>query len=339
MSEVSEVLSDWLIERALIPDAINVANAATHTNLVLSTAQVQSLSESLSAELIGYGVLAPLVAQSPTDVVVNAPDSVWIDNGEGLRKSFVTFESEAQVRQLAMRLAHSVHRRLDDAQPFVDALLPDGVRLHCVIPPLAVNGTCISLRIPRSDVVPLEHWFEGKDMQQRLHDVLAAGHSLVMSGSTGSGKTTLIRSLLHSAYARHRVVVVEDVAELNVQLPNVVSLQSRLANSDGYGAISMRTLVRQTLRMRPDAIVVGELRGEEAAEWLLATSSGHRGSMTTIHAASPNEARQRLRLLCALANLPSAATDGLLDQQSVAFIHCSRKGSRRFITAIENTCL
>ena len=336
LAEMTNVIEQWIIDNALEPDRRSVAVAATRHNMALTSTQLDTIQESLTHKLVGYGELAPLLARAPTDVVVNAPDSVWIDVGQGMQPCDVVFEDEAAVRRLAMRLAHSVHRRLDDAQPFVDALLPDGVRLHAVIPPLAVTNTSISLRIPRNVIVRLEEWFDDETLFDEFLQLIERHQSLVISGATGSGKTTLIRTLLSHHYSNRRVVTVEDVAELNINQPHVVALQGRQPNSDGFGGIPLRTLVRQTLRMRPDAVVVGELRGEEAVDWLLAASSGHLGSLTTIHASNPTEARRRLNLLCALSGIDARAVSQLLEQQSVSFVQCQRIGQRRLVTEISS---
>ncbi|MEY4347631.1 MAG: hypothetical protein RIS43_50 [Actinomycetota bacterium] len=334
LNEVVAVVEPWLVTHALIPNEESVAQAIDELQIVLTNRDLQQLAAQLQSRLLGYGELTPLMALHPTDVLVNSPDSVWVDTGDGLQQTDVVFESESHVRRLAMRLAHSAHRRLDDAQPFVDALLSDGVRLHAVIPPIATTHTAISLRIPQQRIIPIDNWFANSETKEKFCSAVAQQQSLVISGATGSGKTTLIRSLLVESYASRRVVVIEDVAEINITSPNVVALQGRGANTDGIGAIALRSLVRQTLRMRPDAIVVGELRGAEAVDWLLSVSSGHRGSLTTVHASSAEQSKRRLQLLCALGDVDSQAISGLLDSQEISFVHCERNTRGRFITEV-----
>jgi pilus assembly protein CpaF len=334
LNDVIAAVEPWLVKNALPPVDGNVVRAIDALHIALPSRDINQLTLQLQSRLLGYGELESLMLLKPTDVLVNAPDSVWIDNGEGLQRADVRFESEVAVRRLAMRLAHSAHRRLDDAQPYVDALLDDGVRLHAVIPPIATTHTAISLRIPQQRVIPLRQWFADLNVAQKFDDAIKRGQSLVISGATGSGKTTLIRSLLAESYASRRVVVIEDVAEINDRSPNIIALQGRSANSEGIGSITLRSLVRQTLRMRPDAIVVGELRGAEAVDWLLSVSSGHHGSLTTVHAASAKQARERLNLLCALGNIDTNAIAKLLTSQELTFVHCQRTTQGRFITEV-----
>ena len=334
LNDVIAVVEPWLIAHALPPEQDNVVQAVDALHIALPTNNLAQLTSQLRNRLLGYGELAPLMNMQATDVLVNAPDSVWIDSGDGLQQTSVRFESETAVRRLAMRLAHSAYRRLDDAQPYVDALLVDGVRLHAVLPPIATRNTAISLRIPQQRVIPLDAWFADSTVRDKFLHAVETRHSLVISGATGSGKTTLIRSLLSESYSARRVVVIEDVAELNIDSPQIIALQGRGANSEGFGAISLRILVRQTLRMRPDAIVVGELRGEEAVDWLLSVSSGHRGSLTTVHAASALQAKRRLELLCALGDVDASATSQLLNSQELTFVHCERNEHGRFITEV-----
>jgi pilus assembly protein CpaF len=313
-------------------------SAVETLRIAIDDESLHKIQQSISAKLVGYGVLTPLVNLHPTDIVVNSADSVWADCGDGLVRSHVTFESEDHVRRLAQRLAHSAHRRLDDAEPFVDALLSDGARLHAALSPLAQTGTSISLRFPHHRKLPLTSWFDesNRAIFSKLISALELGRSVIVSGATGSGKTTLIRSMIDEYYQNRRVVIVEDVAELNIRTPHVVSLQGRSANAEGFGAISMRTLVRQTLRMRPDSIVVGELRGAEALDWLLAVSSGHRGSLTTVHAADVQSSRKRIALLCALADVDAVTVNEVLKSSDFTFVHCERQGNVRRVVAVES---
>ena len=229
----------------------------------------------------------------------------------------------------------SAGRRLDESQPFVDALLADGVRLHAVLPPISGDCPAISLRIPRPTRGGLDHWIQTASSvhREQLLELIAVNATVVVSGATGSGKTTLLRALVQQASAR-RVVILEDTSELQVVAPHVVALESRLANAEGRGAISLRQLVRQSLRMRPDSIVIGEVRGDEVVDWLLAITSGHRGSATTVHAHSSVQALERLELLASLAGVSAEFARILIRQSVDAIIHCERTVSSRRISDI-----
>ncbi|MFB1294483.1 TadA family conjugal transfer-associated ATPase [Mycobacterium sp. pW049] len=289
---------------------------------VLGDAEVLISMRELQTELVGAGVLEPLLsAPGTTDVLVTAPDSVWVDDGMGLRRTSVRFADEAAVRRLAQRLALSAGRRLDEAQPWVDGHLsgvcagdPAGaltVRLHAVLPPIAAGGTCLSLRVLRPANQNLDALIAagaiGGDAAALLCDVIAARLAFVVSGGTGAGKTTLLAALLGAVPDQERIVCVEDAAELAPGHPHLVKLVARNANVEGAGEVTVRDLVKQALRMRPDRIVVGEVRGAEVVDLLTALNTGHDGGSGTVHANSPAEVPARFEALAALGGLDRAA--------------------------------
>ena len=255
-------------------------------------AGVDQVRSELAADLLGAGPLEPLLADSEvTDILVNGDGSVWIDRGQGLEQVAVPGLGPESTRRLAVRLAGQAGRRLDESQPWVDGLLPGGVRLHAVLPPLVDLGAHLSLRVPRqagSRLTALQATgMFSADTGLVLRRLVERRVSLVVTGGTGTGKTTLLGGLLAEVPAHERVVLVEDVRELAVDHPHVVRLQGRAANVEGRGEVTLVDLVRQALRMRPDRLVVGEVRGAEVRELLAALNTGHEGGCRTVHANSP----------------------------------------------------
>ncbi|MDQ6849019.1 MAG: TadA family conjugal transfer-associated ATPase, partial [Actinomycetota bacterium] len=274
-----------------------------------------TLRNEVASELTGAGPLEPLLAlPGVTDVLVNGPHAVWVDCGNGLHRSGVRFADDAVVRRLAQRLAAAAGRRLDDAMPYVDAALPDGTRLHAVLPPLCVNTT-LSLRV----LARTRHELPGLvacgsmpgAVGELLVAMLEARLAFVISGGTGSGKTTLLGILLGLAPPSERLVVIEDAAELVIEHPHVVRLVTRAANVEGTGGVGLRELVRQALRMRPDRLVVGEFRGAEMVDLLVALNTGHDGGAASLHANSAADVPARLTALGALAGLDGSAVAAL----------------------------
>ena len=251
------------------PTAARVAEALREEGGPLrGDAELLDVLRSLQSEIVGAGPLQPLLADpAVTDVLVNAPDSVWVDRGEGLERVAVRFADDAAVRRLAQRLAAPSGRRLDDAQPWVDARLADGVRLHAVLWPVSPGGTCLSLRVPRRRVFALGELVDAgtvpTDGASLLAALVASRAAFLVTGGTGTGKTTLLTALLSLVDPRDRLLLVEDAGELAPEHPHVVRLEARAANLEGAGAVTLRDLVRQALRMRPDRVVVGEVRGAE----------------------------------------------------------------------------
>ncbi|GAA4658786.1 TadA family conjugal transfer-associated ATPase [Gordonia humi] len=300
-------------EPGVIADAIRAESGG-----LLGDTDLLDVLRYLQTEMVGAGRLEGLLADPDvSDVLVVGPDKVWADRGDGLELTGVRFDDEAAVRRLAGRLALGAGRRLDDAQPWVDGQLSGVgrrdavVRLHAVIPPLAVDGTCISLRVlhnaaqtfdtlVRSGAVPGE-------AAELLREAVRARLAFLIIGGTGTGKTTLLNALLGQVDPTERVVTVEDASELAPRHPHVVRLVARNANVEGIGDVPVRDLVRQALRMRPDRIVVGEVRGAEVIDLLIALNTGHDGCAGTLHANSTSEVPARMEALAALGGMDRAA--------------------------------
>ena len=274
---------------------------------------VGSALEELDARLNGLGeVLAPLLhLPGITDILVNST-RVWVDCGQGVEPIDNSFSSEEEVRALAITMAAICGKRLDDAVPIVDGILPMGVRVHAVIPPLSGEGTVISLRIPARGGLTLEQMRAGASIddttRQILSRMLDVRCNVLISGATGSGKTTLLSALLSSIAANERLICIEEISELHPAHPHVVHLQARQANTQGRGEITLSELVRAAMRMRPDRIVLGECRGREVRDIMSALNTGHRGSFATIHANTSAEVPARLSALGALAGMSAEAT-------------------------------
>jgi pilus assembly protein CpaF len=329
-----------LAESGAEPTPARVAAALRAQGRLLGDAEVLGGTEELRCELVGTGPLEPLLADpSVTDVLVSAPDRVWVDRGRGLELTGVTFADAASVRRLAQRLAAVAERRLDDARPWVDARLPDGTRMHAVIPPVAVGSTCLSLRVVRprafsvGELVAAGTVPPGGD--RVLRALIDARLSFLISGGTGSGKTTLLSSLLGLVGERERIVLAEDSAELRPEHPHVVRLESRAANQEGAGRVTLRDLVRQALRMRPDRLVVGEVRGAEVTELLAALNTGHEGGCGTVHANAAADVPARLEALGTAAGLDRAALHSQLAAALSVVIHLVRnRGGQRRIAEV-----
>ncbi|MBI3212791.1 MAG: TadA family conjugal transfer-associated ATPase [Mycobacterium sp.] len=309
---------------------------------VLGDTDVLTNLRTLQTELTGAGILEPLLcAPGTTDVLVAAPDAVWVDDGNGLQRSPVRFADEAAVRRLAQRLALAAGRRLDDGLPWVDGLLTgigpgrSTVRLHAILAPVAVGGTCISLRVLRPASQDLAALIEAGAIApgaaELLGKILDARLAFLVSGGTGAGKTTLLSALLAAVPAGERIICVEDAAELAPPHPHVVKLVARNANIEGAGEITVRQLVRQALRMRPDRIVVGEVRGAEVVDLLAALNTGHDGGAGTVHANSTAEVPARLEALGALGGLDRMALHAQLAAAVQVLLHVGRDrhGTRR----------
>jgi pilus assembly protein CpaF len=341
-SLIDRVRERLAIESGPLRPEVVAAAIRAESGGVLGDTEVLSSLRVLQTELTGAGILEPLLcADGTTDVLVTAPDAVWVDDGNGLRRTSIRFADEAAVRRLAQRLALSAGRRLDDAQPWVDGQLVGlgtgqfTVRLHAVLPPIAAGGTCLSLRVLRPATQDLAALTRSGTIAPQaaalLDDIIGARLALLISGGTGAGKTTLLSAVLGAVAADERIVCVEDAAELAPAHPNLVKLVARCANVEGVGEVTVRDLVRQALRMRPDRIVVGEVRGAEVVDLLAALNTGHDGGAGTVHANKPAEVPARLEALASLGGLDRGALHSQLAAAVQVVVHVSRdrNGTRR----------
>jgi pilus assembly protein CpaF len=317
-----------------------VADALRTGGRPVGDATVLAVHEALRRDVEGAGPLQPLLAMPDvTDVLVNGPGQVWIDRGDGLERTGLVLPDEESVRRLAQRLAASAGRRLDDASPYADLRLPDGTRFHAVLAPIARPGTLLSLRVPRRRVFSLDDLRaagtlsgEGAALLRRIVEQRLA---VLVSGGTGSGKTTLLNALLSLCAAEERLLVVEDSSELRPDHPHVVALEARPPNIEGSGEVTVQTLVRQALRMRPDRLVVGEVRGAEVVDLLAAMNTGHEGGAGTLHANSAADVPNRVASLAMAAGLPRDAALSLLASAVDVVVHLHRPhGGTRLVREV-----
>ncbi|MFD7075409.1 TadA family conjugal transfer-associated ATPase [Nocardioides sp. NPDC059952] len=310
---------------------------------IVGDATVLAVFEMLRRDVVGAGPLEPLLRlPGVTDVLVNGPDQVFIDRGSGLEPAPVAFPDDDAVRRLAQRLAAGAGRRLDDASPYVDLRLGDGSRFHAVLAPLARPGTVISLRVPSARAFTLAE-LESSGMvvpyvADLLRRLVLARSAFLVSGGTGTGKTTLLASLLSLVPSEERLVLVEDASELRPDHPHVVGLEARPANIEAAGAVELHTLVRQALRMRPDRLVVGEVRGAEVVDLLAALNTGHEGGCGTLHANSAADVPARVEALALAAGLGREAAHSQFASGVDVVVHLRRRDGRRVLTEIAVPC-
>lgn len=341
MNRLVDAVRDRLAETGADPTGGRVAVVLREQDRLLGDREMLSLADEVRADLVGAGPLEPLLRDTAvTDVLVNAPDEVWADAGSGLVRTAVRFPDEAAVRRLAQRLAATAGRRLDEAAPYVDARLPGGVRLHAVLPPIAVSGTCVSLRLPRLRAFTLDELVAAGSVPAEgaalLAGLVAARAAFLVTGGTGSGKTTVLSSLLSLPSPDERLVLVEDSAELRPAHRHVVRLEARPPNVEGAGAITLHELVRQALRMRPDRLVVGEVRGREIVDLLGALNTGHEGGCATLHANAAADVPARVEALACAAGLSREAVHSQLAAALDVVVHLVRgaEGGRRRVAEI-----
>ncbi|MBC8993369.1 TadA family conjugal transfer-associated ATPase [Micromonospora chalcea] len=320
------------------PAAIVSAVRAEPATAVLGDTTLLRIADRVHDDLIGAGPLAPLLADPQvTDVLVNGV-RVWVDRGQGLRQVAVPLGTLDDVRRLAQRLTAAAGRRLDDAAPYADARLPDGTRLHAVLPPVATDGPYLSLRTFRQRPFTLDELVDrgtvARPVAPLLAAVVAGRLAYLVSGGTGSGKTTLLNTLLGPVPGTERIVLVEDAAELRPVHPHVIGLQARTANVEGAGAVGLGDLVRQALRMRPDRLVVGECRGAEVVDLLAALNTGHDGGAGTLHANAPADVPARLEALGMLGGLPRLALHAQVAAALQVVLQLRRTGEGRVLDSI-----
>jgi pilus assembly protein CpaF len=329
-------------ELGSLPDAVSElidADAA-----ILEPATRARLRELILREAVGLGPLEELLTDPAVEeVMVNGHDRVYVERGGRIERADVRFPSEQALRDAIERILTPLGRRVDELSPMVDARLEDGSRVHVVIPPLAVDGPSLSIRRFSAVRPGPRELVELGTLTNELHDELAAAvgarRSILVSGGTGSGKTTLLNALSAFIDETERVVTIEDAAELRLRQPHVVRLESRPANVEGRGLVSIRDLLRGALRMRPDRIVIGEVRGGEALDLLMALNTGHEGALSTVHANSPEDALRRVETLALMARvgLPHEAIREQLGRGLDLVVHLARlsDGSRRVVEVAE----
>ncbi|HVQ19248.1 MAG TPA: TadA family conjugal transfer-associated ATPase [Actinomycetes bacterium] len=329
-----------LVDQGDTPTTRSVVAALRENGRVLDSDRLQQLVGQLRSDLAGLGPLDRFrTMPDVTDILVNGCDGVWIDRGNGLERTDVHFPDDAAVLRLVRRLVNAAGRRIDDAHPYADVQLPGAIRLHAVLPPV-VERVCVSLRTARPVAFTLPELVASRTVAPQIADALSelVGSRLafVVSGGTGSGKTTILSSLLGMVDRASRIVLVEDTRELNPSHQHVIRLQSRAANIEGQGAISLRDLVRQALRMRPDRLVVGEARGAEMVDLLAALNTGHEGGCGTLHANTARDVPARVEALVAVGGLDRGAAHSQLASALDAVVHLARRiDGTRYVASID----
>lgn len=343
---------DLAVMETLPPDRLKeelktlVERLLTEETLAINETERNNLVRDIQHEVLGLGPLEPLLAE-PTisDILVNTYRQVYVERFGKLEKSNVVFENDAHLMKIIDKIVSRIGRRIDESSPMVDARLPDGSRVNAIIPPLAVDGPLLSIRkfavtpLRMDDVLGYKSLTPA--MAEIIEGLVKARVNMLISGGTGSGKTTLLNILSGFIPVTERIVTIEDAAELQLQQPHVVRLETRPANIEGKGEVTQRSLVRNSLRMRPDRIIVGEVRGAEVLDMLQAMNTGHDGSMTTIHSNSPRDALTRLENMIGLAglSLPPKAMRQQISSALSALVHVSRMsdGKRKVVSIEEIT--
>jgi pilus assembly protein CpaF len=304
------------------------------------------LLEAIMAELLSFGPIEPLLRdETISEIMVNGPDSVWVERSGQLEETDIKFENDDHVRRIIDRIVAPLGRRCDEASPMVDARLPDGSRVNAIIPPLAVDGPILSIRRFSASPLTVDNLLAFKSVTPPMVQVLQAlGHAkinILISGGTGSGKTTLLNLLSGFIPPNERIITIEDAAELQMRQPHVVRLETRPPNIEGKGEVSQRALVRNALRMRPDRIILGEVRGAEALDMLQAMNTGHEGSLATIHSNTPRDALARLENMVGMAgvNLTPRATRQQICSAVTVVLQVTRltDGARKLVSMQEIT--
>jgi pilus assembly protein CpaF len=321
-----------------------IRNAVNSEVVPLSFAERERLSREILDEIFGLGPLEPLL-KDPTvsDILVNRFDRVYIERAGKLELTSFSFKDNSHLMQIIERIVSRVGRRVDESSPMVDARLADGSRVNAIIPPLAIDGPCLSIRRFGRDPITARQMLENQTLTESMLELLSAmvkGRlNILVSGGTGAGKTTLLNVLSGYIPNSDRIVTIEDAAELQLKQEHVVRLETRPPNIEGKGAVRQRQLVINSLRMRPDRIVVGEVRGEEAFDMLQAMNTGHEGSLTTVHANSPRDALARIENMVSMANLniPERAVRSQIASAVHAVVQIARlsDGTRKVITISE----
>ena len=312
--------------------------------IVLGRTERHRLFEAIVAEILGYGPIEPLLKDNTvTEIMVNGPKQVWVERNGKLEKTAIEFDDDDHVMRIIDRIVSPLGRRIDESSPMVDARLPDGSRINAVIPPISLVGPCLTIRKFSRDPLTVDDLIRfgtmTPEIAQFLKACVNARLNIVVSGGTGSGKTTLLNVLSSFIPSDERIVTIENAAELQLRQEHVVTLESRPPNIEGKGEVTIRDLVINALRMRPDRIVVGECRGGEALDMLQAMNTGHDGSMTTVHSNSPRDTLHRLETMVLMAgmDLPVRAIREQIASALDLIIHMARlkDGSRKIVAITE----
>ena len=326
--------------------AVLVARLLSEDAVLVNDAERANLIRDIQHEMLGLGPLEPLLADpTVSDILVNSHSQVYVERRGRLETTEVRFADDAHLMKIIDKIVSRVGRRIDESSPMVDARLPDGSRVNAIIPPVALDGPVVSIR--RFAVVPLkiEDLLAYKTLTPEMASILQglskAKVNMLISGGTGSGKTTMLNILSAYIPASERIVTIEDAAELQLQQPHVVRLETRPPNIEGKGEVTQRSLVKNALRMRPDRIILGEVRGAEAVDMLQAMNTGHEGSLATIHANTPRDALSRLENMIGMAglNLPVKAARQQISSAITALIQIGRMadGKRKLLSIQEIT--
>jgi len=338
-----EVLGSMAPDRLREELGTMVEKLLSESGVALNAAEHKRMIEDIQNEVMGLGPLEPLLADpTVSDILVNGPGKVYVERRGRIELTDVVFSDAAHLMKVIDKIVSRIGRRIDESSPMVDARLPDGSRVNAIIPPLALDGPLLSIR--RFAVVPLrvEDLIKSKSLTPELAQLLAgmvrAKMNILISGGTGTGKTTLLNVMSAAIPSAERIVTIEDAAELQLQQPHVVRLETRPPNIEGKGEVNQRALVRNSLRMRPDRIILGEVRGVEVVDMLQAMNTGHEGSMTTVHANSPRDALTRLENMAGMGGMtiPSKAMRQQISSAIMAIIQISRLiDGRRKLTSLQ----
>ncbi len=336
------------LSHAQIRDEIKtlIARLLEEETVVLNDSERRNLTRDVQYEVLGFGPLEPLL-EDPTvsDILVNTYKQVYVERFGKLELSNVTFTDDAHLMKIIDKIVSRVGRRIDESSPMVDARLPDGSRVNAIIPPLAIDGPIMSIRRFSAEPLKLQDLVDFQSMTAPMAEILQglgkAKVNILISGGTGSGKTTMLNVISGFISHAERIVTVEDAAELQLQQPHIVRLETRPPNIEGNGEVTQRALVRNALRMRPDRIILGEVRGGEALDMLGAMNTGHEGSMATIHANTPRDALTRLENMISMAsaNLPSKAMRQQISSAIGVVVQVARltDGKRKVLSITEIT--
>ena len=321
-----------------------VVQMLSENSAVLNLSEQRQMIEDIQNEVMGFGPIEPLLADpAVSDILVNGPKQVYIERGGKLELTGVKFTDAPHLMKIINKIVSRIGRHIDESSPMVDARLPDGSRVNAVIPPLAMDGPLLSVRRFPTDPLKIKDLLEKKSLTLGMMDLLTAmvrsRLSILISGGTGSGKTTLLNILSSAIPANQRIVTIEDTAELRLQQPHVVRLETRPPNIEGKGEVNQRALVRNSLRMRPDRIILGEVRGVEVLDMLQAMNTGHDGSMATVHANNPRDTLTRLENMCSMGglNIPSKIIRQQISSAISAVVQIARltDGRRRVVSLQE----